>query len=1066
MIAGTLEIQMLANMARLQADMDTAKRSVSGAMDSIEKSVGAAKQALGALGIGLSVGYFVSLIKGSIDAADHLNDLSKSTNIVVGDLAGLRLLARQSGTDLDGLAKAINKMSVEMGKDPEKFKALGITAKDNVGALKQFADIFNLLPDINQRNALAQAVFSKSWAELAPVLAEGGKKIGEIIEKGKRLSGTTDGLTKAADEFNDKWAQLTGTGGLLTRQIAPLLPLLNALADDMLKAGEETGGVSSSFNVLAETLRPMIILMGNFAYVWRTVGIAAAGTWEQMQGLKNGGIEGFLKSRALVEKILAAERADFDAWEKKMLAVGTTAKATTPAVVALTEAEKAAQKAATARAAEFLETQKKQKDAYEAIQKKAADYVKGLEKETAQLGLNAGQKKMIEAAAVAVTLKTEAERQVVMKVAAAWVQKAEALEQATAAARENNRVFDIALAAQELEEAAINSGIRSIQDKVEALNEETFSLTATAKQMREHIVLLALQKSGLDKATDAYAEMDARLRAAMSANEMAREAKAATDAWRDAWQNFTRDLESSLTDALMRSFEAGDSAGEAFIKNLQNMIKTAALKLAVQVTVNTGLGMVQNAANGANILTGVGGTTGGGAMNLLSAGNSLYNLASGGGIMGSIGGFGAGAASMASELALGASFVGPSASLASGAVGMGASAAAATGSAGMAGAMSSLAAAAPTVAAALAVASIFGKSLFGSKKPAAIQWGYLDTDKNYDTNSNKWGVAEQGPFGGSLTFGQHLSRNGMSSEKLMGSVSRPLIALDKVVAQYLTGEETGRVSAKLQSVQHVERAWNQAEVDGVMMRRLNNISDAIGGWVDNLADTTTGNLQARYEQLAQILSLRGDPRMEKLAEGMLASTGTFQYERLAAFQVGMKQFSDLFGAGENKTDSISIALHEAFKKLNQAFPETRSGFRDLVNGVDAGTKAGFELYGTLLDLAPAMDTYYNSLQDELAVKKQLAAMNENHFATAVDYQRYQAVSTNFDPTFAGDYAYNIQRGAIKPGAAANDDMVVEIQALRSELQAANVAIATNTQDTAKLLRRWNGDGMPGTRVVA
>lgn len=131
MIAGSLELQMSANLARLSDDMNKAKGMVGGAMKYINSTVDSTKTMLASLGVGLGVGYFVHLIQGSIDAADHLNDLSKSTNIVIADLAGLKLLANQTGTDLDGLAKGINKMSVAMGKDPEKFKALGITAKDN-----------------------------------------------------------------------------------------------------------------------------------------------------------------------------------------------------------------------------------------------------------------------------------------------------------------------------------------------------------------------------------------------------------------------------------------------------------------------------------------------------------------------------------------------------------------------------------------------------------------------------------------------------------------------------------------------------------------------------------------------------------------------------------------------------------------------------------------------------------------------------------------------------------------------------------------------------------------------
>ncbi len=242
MIAGTLEIQMLANMARLQADMTQAKNMVGGAMKNIESAVASAKSALGALGVGLSIGYFASLIKGSIAAMDHLHDLSKSTSITIENLSGLSLLAKQTGTDLDGLAKGINRMSVEMGKDPEKFRALGVTAKDNTKAFMQLADIFNSLTDVQQRNALAQAIFSKSWAELAPALSEGSRGIGDAITKGKTLSKITEEMTKKADELNDKWAELVGTGGMLNSIVGKMLDPLLSITNQMIAARDGASG--------------------------------------------------------------------------------------------------------------------------------------------------------------------------------------------------------------------------------------------------------------------------------------------------------------------------------------------------------------------------------------------------------------------------------------------------------------------------------------------------------------------------------------------------------------------------------------------------------------------------------------------------------------------------------------------------------------------------------------------------------------------------------------------------------------------------------------------------------
>ena len=121
MIAGSLEIQMMANLARLQSDMDSAKRMVGSATSQIEQAAAKATAALAGLGIGLGAVQFVSMIRGSIDAADKLNDLSKSTGLAIETLSGLKLASKQSGADLDGTAASINKLSVNIGKNSEKF---------------------------------------------------------------------------------------------------------------------------------------------------------------------------------------------------------------------------------------------------------------------------------------------------------------------------------------------------------------------------------------------------------------------------------------------------------------------------------------------------------------------------------------------------------------------------------------------------------------------------------------------------------------------------------------------------------------------------------------------------------------------------------------------------------------------------------------------------------------------------------------------------------------------------------------------------------------------------------
>jgi hypothetical protein len=142
MIAGALEVQLLADVARLKADMDKALSIVQRTAKGVDEAAAHMRSALGGIAGGVSVAAFGAWIKGAIDFQDQLNDLNKTTDIAVSKLAGISLMSKQTGSDLTGMAQAMNKMTLEMGKAPEKFTAIGVSAKDPLEAFKQFSDIF------------------------------------------------------------------------------------------------------------------------------------------------------------------------------------------------------------------------------------------------------------------------------------------------------------------------------------------------------------------------------------------------------------------------------------------------------------------------------------------------------------------------------------------------------------------------------------------------------------------------------------------------------------------------------------------------------------------------------------------------------------------------------------------------------------------------------------------------------------------------------------------------------------------------------------------------------------
>src|ERR1700690_3942194 len=104
MIAGTLEIQMLANMAQLTADMGKAKGIVGDTVRSIESM-------LGAIGVGFSATMLLDKINSVAEGMDKLRMASEKTGASVEAISQLQFYAGISGGNLDSVTGALVKLS-------------------------------------------------------------------------------------------------------------------------------------------------------------------------------------------------------------------------------------------------------------------------------------------------------------------------------------------------------------------------------------------------------------------------------------------------------------------------------------------------------------------------------------------------------------------------------------------------------------------------------------------------------------------------------------------------------------------------------------------------------------------------------------------------------------------------------------------------------------------------------------------------------------------------------------------------------------------------------------------
>lgn len=283
MAISEIEIRLAADIARLRQNMDEARRVVGGALGSIDDAVERTKKWLTGLAAGFTVAAFAGFIKNSIDAVDALNDLSVRSKIAIEDLAGLALAAKLGDSSLEGIAASISKLSVNIGKDADKFRALGVTATEPLEAFKQLSDIFKSIQDPQQRAAFGAEALGKSWQEAAVLLDSGSAGITELIEKGKGLSGVTAQSAKAIGLFNDKLDILGFTAQGVGAKIATgLLPYLDFLADGTDKAAKGTDKLSDSLAPLGWLFKDLLAVGGAIVLVFKLLGDFAGALASQL----------------------------------------------------------------------------------------------------------------------------------------------------------------------------------------------------------------------------------------------------------------------------------------------------------------------------------------------------------------------------------------------------------------------------------------------------------------------------------------------------------------------------------------------------------------------------------------------------------------------------------------------------------------------------------------------------------------------------------------------------------------------------------------------------------------
>lgn len=301
MALATLSIDMVAKLANFERDLGQMARIAEQKAASIQKAMGIAGRAIGALVGGVTVGALTAMTRAQIDAIDRFNDLKDATGASIENVSALDSIARRTGHTFEAVGTSLIKFNAALkdAGDNDKgrvFKALGLDveklkALDPAEALRQTAVALTRFADDGNKARAVYTLFGKSLQEAMPFL-------NDLAESGELVAKTTTEQAAAADKFNKELfrmqANLTDVGRSLTMSL--IVPL-NASADAMRKSREEFGLLEGAMRAFSSSAPSNVFALPG----------ALLRMWEQMipgvKPLKPSAAESFRRSELNVKNL-------------------------------------------------------------------------------------------------------------------------------------------------------------------------------------------------------------------------------------------------------------------------------------------------------------------------------------------------------------------------------------------------------------------------------------------------------------------------------------------------------------------------------------------------------------------------------------------------------------------------------------------------------------------------------------------------------------------------------------------------------------------------------------------
>lgn len=1071
-----------------QRNFDLASRSTK------EFFVGLASGALASVGAFVSIGAAINGLSQSIDVLGRLDDMAQKSGSSVENLSRFQQLSVEFNHSFDLMDTAVSKLAKGMAQfdsttnyTNRALKALGVEARDATG---QMRDPSEVMIDIAKRlqnygdgagkAALITDLFGKSGAELLPIL-------NDMADNIDRYTGVSAEAAKEAARFQDQLGGLKQkTDELFQSMSSNLVPVLSGIIQKMTDAAKQGGVLSGAMagmkgvfdNIfgnadapretqIASRLSDIRESMDDILERRKSWFASSNYAERDLQNLNREALA-LQQELVLLQKVQSTKKAE----EKPQLEYQGGTEGTNEATAAAKKIE-----ALNDASRKFLET---------------------LKVETTAIGASVIQTKLLAAAKQAAITPSKELRVEIMAQAQAW-------GQLTAFQEETKLQFD---ALQEREDAfwKTTAAIEDYGNAVDEANESAeFEISLLGKSAIEREIALQQRKAELElkkkilTINEQIANADDRAALTEQATAIGERAQAAAKLQAMAahtgeeWNRMWGTVEQTGKMAFVQLLGHGTSA----MKSIGQAIKASVIDLLFQLTARKWIINIGTSISGA-LSSGTASASGGGLgsiAGLLQGGQSIFSALSGGmtgGMASAVSGLG----SLFGSSAVGAFGAGLGMS-----TGAAAGAAGAYGAAGMAGIGSALSAGAfvgmllPPVAIATALTAGFAM-LNGDRKIFGVG-GFLGAflfgplAAFFGKGPKKYGPALlTGDFTGEGFEGEFQqdwkrSVGWFSSAKKRGTIGLGISTEADALFDSLVGATEKIYSDLLTATGDAQRSldgWSYS------IRRQVDTAEQQKQLTIDIANSMGAKLIPELEALR----IEGEALTEtaaraqvifKITEAAIDLTGqSFGSVGLAAIGLRsdlvnllggitnagamLQPYMDNFYSDSERAASGWRILNTEMTNLGiRSLPTTRDAFRALVEAQDLSTASGQQMFAALMALAPVFASLTEQAEQ---AKAALTLLTTDSFTTLVDYTRYIRLAANAGIGPPPVEVYRPAPSALAAGdtGTTNAGLLEELRQLRAEQQAGDVAIAMNTAAIAKVLSRWEGDGMPDVRDIA